>query len=152
MLETMSQTILGDMKPCFVCKQVKELRLFSKHKGMADGHLNKCKSCAIEYSKAHREANPEYYKEFEKGRSLLPERKAATTAYIKAYEAKHPNRKEATTLLNNAVRRGVIEKQPCFECGEKAVAHHSDYNNPLGVTWLCHKHHRQLHKEYAAAG
>lgn len=49
--------------------------------------------------------------------------------------------------LNYAVRKGIIEKEPCLVCGDtkKVHAHHDDYNKPLEVLWLCPIHHRQLH-------
>ena len=46
-------------KTCKCCAQVKALSLFHKHKQMADGHLNFCKVCFYEKSKANRAANPD---------------------------------------------------------------------------------------------
>ena len=39
------------MKACISCGINKDQTEFYKHKGMADGHLNKCKSCCIDQSK-----------------------------------------------------------------------------------------------------
>lgn len=60
----------------------------------------------------------------------------------------HRNRQEhrARILLNQAVRRGHIERGPCEVCGVvKVQAHHDDYAKPLDVRWLCAEHHRALH-------
>lgn len=45
-------------KCCFKCKKVKPIEAFHKHKGMADGHLNKCGVCVKLGVDAWREANP----------------------------------------------------------------------------------------------
>lgn len=46
----------------------------------------------------------------------------------------------------NAVRDGVLEKQPCAICGSaSSEAHHEDYDKPLDVIWLCRAHHAQTH-------
>lgn len=50
-----------------------------------------------------------------------------------------------------AVRKGILTKQPCeySTCNEvKVHAHHYDYNLPLEVMWLCAPHHAELHKYY----
>lgn len=54
----------------------------------------------------------------------------------------------AQKALHSAMRRGLVEKQPCAICGdEKSEAHHPDYSRPADVIWLCRKHHRQAHRE-----
>jgi hypothetical protein len=50
---------LEPTKTCKSCAEVKALSLFHKHKQMADGHLNFCKVCSYEKSKAHRALNPD---------------------------------------------------------------------------------------------
>lgn len=58
----------------------------------------------------------------------------------------------AHLTVQNALRLGVIERQPCEVCGaEKTDAHHLDYGQPLLVQWLCRKHHKQEHKRLRAA-
>lgn len=57
-------------------------------------------------------------------------------------------KKIARQAVNDALKRGVIVRQPCIKCGsEKVDAHHDDYLKPLDVTWLCRRHHAELHKQ-----
>ena len=65
---------------------------------------------------------------------------------IKNYREKHTKRYYAHNVLNAAIRDGKIMKLGCFICGEKAQAHHPDYDRPLDVMWLCDSHHKQAHK------
>lgn len=52
----------------------------------------------------------------------------------------------AQAALRSAVRRGLIEREPCEECGAETVdGHHDDYDKPMAVRWLCRRHHRALH-------
>ena len=55
-------------------------------------------------------------------------------------------RAKARAYFNHYLRDNNLERQPCEICGEKAEAHHDDYDNPLEVRWLCFKHHRGWHK------
>lgn len=48
-------------KPCIVCHKIKALEDFYKHKGMLDGHLNKCIECCNKYYYKERRTNPHYY-------------------------------------------------------------------------------------------
>lgn len=54
---------------------------------------------------------------------------------------------KAQTILNSAVRRGEVQKQPCRCCASTNVhAHHEDYSSPLEVVWLCPIHHAEAHR------
>ena len=54
----------------------------------------------------------------------------------------------ARYTTNNAVKRGLLVKQPCEVCGtdENVEAHHDDYMRPLDVRWLCRTHHGEHHR------
>lgn len=55
---------------------------------------------------------------------------------------KHFDRYLARNLLHSYVLTGKIIKKPCQICGDiKTQAHHTDYNKPLNVQWLCFNHH-----------
>lgn len=77
-------------KTCKGCAEVKQLSLFHKHKQMADGHLNFCKVCFYEKSKANRAAKPtlrkeEYIRRRERlGHMTMPEYIAKRKGNIKS--------------------------------------------------------------------
>lgn len=150
-------------KQCFKCKSVKPIGDYYKHPRMADGHLNKCKECQKENTKAARGRRPEHYREYEKARANLPHRVQARAEYAKTQPGKaahkaagirygkaYPNKRTAHYALNNAVRDGKVTRLPCSICGKKAHAHHPDYDRPLDVIWLCPPHHKQEHKKQPA--
>ena len=115
---------------------------------MSDGHLNKCKSCAIIYSQEHRKDNPGYYTEFEKKRGADPARVFQCKIIQKRYKENNPNKIKARSLMNSAIKCGRLIPEPCFICGDVAEGHHSSYDLPTDVTWLCKQHHTQLHAEF----
>ena len=63
-------------------------------------------------------------------------------------------------IFESAIKRGVVlRKNVCDFCGEAPVfkdgrsgvqAHHSDYNKPLDVDWLCQSCHYEWHKNNIA--
>lgn len=75
--------------------------------------------------------------------------------YMTKWRKTHPLTPEQRFKLNvrsktkMRIRRGLLIKQPCEVCHitEKVEAHHKDYNKPYDITWLCFKHHRELHRQ-----
>lgn len=132
-------------KRCLKCLCEKPLDAFYKHAQMGDGHLNKCIDCTKKDANMHRQENLERIRSYDRMRASMPHRLAAMKETVRKYAATFPQRKKANTAVGNAVRDGRLKKQPCWVCGEKAVAHHPDYDRPLDVVWLCQPHHKQAH-------
>ena len=115
------------MKTCFKCGVEKELSEFYKHKKMADGRLGKCKTCTNIDVTSNREANIEYYRQYDRDRGVRqgPE-------YFTKYRADNPKKYKARNMVNNAIRDKKLFSQACETCGktERIHAHHDDYNQP----------------------
>lgn len=71
--------------------------------------------------------------------------KQAHAAANKAYRQRNKKKLAAHNAVAKAVLRGKLTPHPCWVCGEKAEAHHPDYDRPLDVVWLCPEHHKQTH-------
>jgi hypothetical protein len=85
------------------------------------------------------------YSDFRKNKLPKEEQHRYGTGFS---EEERTKRKRARFRLNKAILKGLVIKEPCSVCGDKkSEAHHSDYDKPFNVSWLCFKHHRQLHKE-----
>lgn len=150
------------LKTCFKCHQELPLGGFYKHPQMSDGYLNKCKECTKQDVRANRADNLEYYRLYDRKRANLPKRcksredyknspagKKSNSRSKKRYTDQNPERKRANYTLTNAVRDGRIEKpDACWCCGAEGRihGHHSSYDFPLAVTWLCPKCHKAAHK------
>lgn len=132
-------------KKCFKCGGVKSLSAFYKHKGMADGHLNKCKECAKKDVRKNRVLRVDYYREYDVSRGSRQ-----SAEYQKNYRNEFPMKYAAHTLVANAVRDGRIMKsnicEVCNKFHEKIHGHHDDYALPLVVRWLCPPCHKHWHK------
>ena len=63
------------------------------------------------------------------------------------WDPAHRPRFMARWTLRNAIQLGHVKRQPCRDCGKpNAEGHHTDYNKPLDVIWLCRKCHIAEHK------
>ena len=150
------------MKTCFKCNKEKPLNEFYKHKQMADGHVNKCKTCNKKDVSDHRAINIDKIKAYDKKRYKEdPKVKARHLIYSKSeagkaaqrrcslnYIERNPIKRAAHIIVGNAIRDKKLFKMSCERCSELNVhAHHDDYALPLSVRWLCTKHHSEWHKE-----
>ena len=138
------------MKTCFKCNKEKELSEFYVHSKMKDGHLGKCKECAKKDVLAHRKANLERIRAYDRERGKLPHRIAMNIARTKVFRKINPMAYAAQTLVGNAIRDKRLSKpNKCSECSRKCRihGHHEDYYKPLDVVWLCQVCHKKRHKE-----
>lgn len=137
------------MKTCFKCGERKPLFDFYKHKKMADGHLNKCKTCAKKDTSDHRHGKGrEKVLAYDLERAKQPKRVALRAEKTSQWRSTFPERKHAQSLLGSAVKSGTVIPWPVcalHECSAKPEAHHPDYDRPLDVVWLCSAHHKQAH-------
>jgi hypothetical protein len=128
-------------KRCFACGGEFPLSSFYKHSAMADGHLNKCKTCCKSQARRNRRKRVEYYRDYDRARG-----NRQGLEYTQDYRQRFPLKYKAHCAVNNALRDGRIVKEACCICGNTdTVAHHEDYTKPLNVIWLCSVHHRWIH-------
>lgn len=83
------------------------------------------------------------YSEYRRDKLPREEQNRFGTGFSPEEQAK---RRKARSDLNHYMRDKKLERQPCEVCGQKAEAHHDDYDKPLDVRWLCFNHHRAHHK------
>jgi len=150
-------------KICTCCGQEKNLDDFYKHKQMLDGHLNKCKECKKSYQLKYRFENIEVVKEYDRNRPNAKERSKKNADRIRNnlekynkhkedlrnWNKRNRNKRNAHLKVKRAIIKGIIKKpNNCQKCGRKLElqAHHSDYEKPLDVIFLCIKCHNDEHK------
>lgn len=133
------------MKTCAGCNATKPLSEFYEAPRSSDGRFGKCKECVKAAVRANRAKRLDYYHAYDRARFQRPERKAQAREAQRRMRARYPEKYAARDAVNNGIRDGRIQRQPCEICGDaKAQAHHEDYSRPLDVRWLCFKHHREV--------
>lgn len=116
-----------------------------------------CRKAFIERLKVRRKENGFWRTDVSRQRGIdwrNNNRELARAKHREAYarrkaegRAKKPDRVKMRARWRawDAVRRGVLTRQPC-RCGNpKSEAHHEDYSKPLDVQWLCKSCHEELH-------
>jgi hypothetical protein len=66
--------------------------------------------------------------------------------YRNRQKKREPVKEAARREVQEALRRGLLVRRSCEQCGaEKGHAHHDDYSRPLDVRWLCRPCHTAHH-------
>ena len=111
-------------KRCATCGETKPASQFWRRPLLKDGLMSSCRSC-------------------------MRKRQTANFAeWQKSELARHPEKVMARRLVREALLSGKLVKPThCETCGGefKLHAHHTDYDRPLEVAWLCHSCHIRLH-------
>lgn len=141
------------MKKCFKCELEKPFTEFYVHNQMADGYLNKCRSCAKNDANKHRAENLEKIREYDRVRGKNADRIKKSAEITKIWRAQDKRRSVAHNIVARAIRKGDLCPKPCERCNsEKSIAHHEDYDQPLNVVWLCQSCHKKRHIELLTLG
>lgn len=137
------------LKKCFKCETDKDISEFYKHKGMSDGHLNKCQECTKKDVLRYRKENINKVRAYDRMRGGTQKRIDANTKRTREYRVKFPLKYKAITAVNNAISDGrLIKPKVCSLClleGRQIEGHHNDYSEPLDVVWLCSACHKKMH-------
>jgi len=113
----------GQSYQCVVCKKYKVLEEFAKSNIAHSGYETRCLFCRAEWQR-------NYYRTTKGKESHVK----ATRALLQ----KHPERQRAYYQVYKALKSGILQKESCYKCGDSnSQAIHSDYQNPLNITWAC---------------
>ena len=123
---------------------------------------DKAKARTKKYHKEHREEDLAYYKNYyrankeeiiEKQKEYLKTDKGKEVKkkcnYNYYHNIEHKLKNSARKKLLRAIQSGkIIRPTVCENCGKTDVmceGHHTDYNKPYDVMWLCKQCHENMH-------
>lgn len=149
------------MKTCKGCNKEKDSSCFSIVRAKKDGLEDMCRVCKVDFNAKRRLRYIDSIRMRDRKRNKLPHRVKAKGEYCKTetfkkiaklsqkkWQKANPEKTKAHAVVRDAIKDGVLEREPCQICGnKKSHGHHEDYNEPLDVIWLCQKHHYARHRE-----
>jgi hypothetical protein len=137
-------------RECTKCKAVKPFEEFGLNRKGPFGRQSSCRVCACAESRRRYNADPG-----SATKRTTRWRKDNTGRFNALWKKSHdgqlencPERPLARRAMAQAIKRGVLVRQPCEVCGDpKSQGHHWSYAREhwLDVKWLCRKHHAAEH-------
>lgn len=133
---------------CRVCGETKDASEFYPTQVRRAGDVGECRDCTKVRVRRRARTDPAV-QEYDRKRAKTPERRAKARENTCKWRAENTSGYAAQTAVGNALRDGILKREPCLFCGRKDVhAHHRDYAKPLEVVWLCPKCHHRLHATF----
>jgi len=132
-----------DTRFCYRCSREKPLEDFYRDKTKKFGVGHRCKECERLYQRerSKRSSKIEQVAQWHQSEHGQEKDRASRRRRYILYKDK------ARAMIKKLIAQGVIQRQPCRECGEiKSQAHHPNYSEPLEVVWLCQVHHYEHHR------
>lgn len=113
----------------------------------------RCKSCIASYAREYYLKNRDRVNARTNRYRLDNWERIKKTTKERLMTSKYRVKRAATSAVNNAIKSGKFQKEPCW-CGEaKSQFHHSEgyeKENWFVGTWLCSKHHGEVHRQLNA--
>jgi hypothetical protein len=136
------------VKLCSICKEEKDIFTFQKKCTSSDGYATICKPCGAAQDRQRRLDNTEKYREKDKRRYQNHTERKKVYKRLADKKKKHPERVRAKQKLKYYMKSGkIIKPTSCNVCHKERPidGHHEDYNDPLGIIWLCKPCHTKHH-------
>ena len=155
-----------DKKKCSICKKELPVSQFFKDRRYFNIYASRCKKCRNKINCEFRNSDKgkkyfrEYirkYRETDKYKKWQLNYQNKNREYAKLQQrfyrslSKHQKKYQARWMTRGAIKRNIIKKQPCQECGSinKIEAHHYlgyEEKHWLDVEWLCSECHGKKHR------
>lgn len=142
-------------KTCGKCHKLLPTSDFYKDARAKDGLYTVCKDCHVQYTNPGARKRVLLTQEEKIAKEKAFRRKynkrryeSYTKGYLKEYKLRpeEMTKYKARAAARAAIKKGVLQKEPCRVCQEvKVDAHHEDYSKPLEIIWLCRADHKPWH-------